>query len=61
MEDTPCATIKLPINAQFAPKKDITAYELALLLPYIINTPLFEEDWDNLGKATRHLRREETD
>jgi hypothetical protein len=47
----------VPIAAKYAPKEDITAYELSLLLPYLLGTPIYENDWQKLGAATRHLER----
>ncbi len=48
-----------PIRARFRPLLDITAYELATLLPYYLGlAPLFEEDWTRLGPdVTRHMER----
>lgn len=47
-----------PIRARFIPKEDITAYELAILLPFYLGLrPLFERDWVELGLMTRHLER----
>lgn len=50
------------VRARFIPKDDITAYELATLLPYYLGLrPMFETDWIELGDMTRHLQRiEET-
>ena len=49
----------MPIPARFRPQKDITAYELAQLLPYYLGLALlFQADWDKLGETvTRHLER----
>lgn len=47
-----------PISASFEPQPDITAYELARLLPYLSSRmPLYEGGWEALGSANRHLRR----
>ncbi len=53
--DKPMYQIKLPITAHWTPRPDITAHELAILLPYLLGKPVYEEDWDALGEATRHL------
>ena len=45
------------IFAELIPKHNITAYELARLLPYFLGAPLDERQWKKLGKkVTRHLR-----
>lgn len=49
--------IRLPISAVYEPLSDITAYELSLLLPYLLQRPFYEEDWAKLGDAARHLKR----
>lgn len=50
--------IAQPIRARFIPKEDITAYELAILLPYYLGLrPMMEKDWTELGTMTRHLER----
>jgi hypothetical protein len=45
------------IETTYDPKPDITVYELALLLPYMIRVPIDQAAWDKLGTATRHLKR----
>ena len=46
------------VNATWDPQTDITAYELALLLPlFIVGSTLTEEKWESLGSATRHIKR----
>lgn len=45
------------IKADFRPRPDITAFELAIILPFILSEPLTEETWQNLGPITRHLIR----
>lgn len=45
------------VNATFEPKEDITAYELARLLPYLHGRPLTEVEWESLGHVARHLKR----
>lgn len=47
-----------PVTAQWAPKSDITAYELALCLPYFMpGAVLTEQAWESLGDAQRHFVR----
>lgn len=46
-----------PVSARYIPQPDITAYELALILPGLLGKPIYEEDWVKLGTATRHLER----
>lgn len=49
---------KVALRAYFRPKEDITAYELAQMMPIILGLkPIFEEDWLTLGAMTRHLER----
>lgn len=50
------------VNCVYEPKPDITAYELALLMPFLIDQAflrrkLNEAGWLDLGTANRHLRR----
>ena len=40
----------------YDPQPDITAYELALLLPHFHGVPLLQASLDKLGTATRHLK-----
>lgn len=49
--------IKRQLSISYNPQPDITAYELAIILPYLHGKPMFEEDWIDLGNAQRHLRR----
>lgn len=46
-----------PVSARFEPQPDITAYELAQLLPFVVGRSMWEADWSALGTAQRHLRR----
>ena len=48
-----------PIFASYQPKSDITAFELAQLLPYLTGKHLYPDDWERLGMACRHLVRQE--
>jgi len=53
-------TMRIPIQCVFEPKEDITAFELAQLMFFMVgptSKPLFQADWDGLRTATRHLRR----
>ena len=49
--------IEIPLSREFVPKEDITAYELACLLPYfnVNGKPLYKSDLEKLGTAARHL------
>ena len=48
-----------PLRASFVPQPDITAYELATILPFFLGgRMLTEADWGALGAAQRHLVRE---
>lgn len=49
-------TIRQPLAVKYEPLPDITAYELARLLPYL-TSPIYEGDWEALGSANRHLKR----
>ena len=54
----PSLTIAQSIRARFIPQPDITAHELAVLLPFYLGLrPLFQKDWEELGVMTRHLER----
>lgn len=47
--------VELPLNMYFEPKEDITAYELALLLPFM-HGPLYRSTFDALPPGVkRHL------
>ncbi|MFZ9972158.1 MAG: hypothetical protein ACO3GA_03620 [Candidatus Limnocylindrus sp.] len=48
--------IRVPISRIFNPAPDITAYELAILLPYFHGVPMYEETLTELGTAARHLK-----
>lgn len=49
--------IEQPVTARYTPQPDITAYELALILPGLLGKPIFEADWTKLGSASRHFER----
>lgn len=50
--------IKKPIQWEYNPQPDITAFELAELLPLLFNPVIFEEQWDKLSAGvTRNLIR----
>ncbi len=57
MSTAPLHTIKQPITARYKPQPDITAYELAIIFPFFMGKPLYEEQWLELGTATRHFER----
>lgn len=46
-----------PVTARYKPLPDITAYELALVLPGLLGKPIYELEWLELGSATRHFER----
>lgn len=50
------ATVR-PVYARFEPQLDITAYELAQILPFVMGRSMWEKDWEALGVVQRHLRR----
>lgn len=56
---TPIRKSEKIVRCSFTPKEDITAYELAILLPFLFGKYMFEEDWKQLEeqKITRHLNR----
>lgn len=48
--------LRMPMSVTFSPQPDITAYELAMLLPYLLsNHGIYAEDWAELGTMKRHL------
>ena len=49
-------TINEPKISIFKPEPDITAYELAVLLPYLIGAPITLSAYEELGSAARHLK-----
>lgn len=51
------ARIVLPVQAKFKAQPDITAFELAQVLPYLFGKPMYEAEWDALGTAQRHWTR----
>lgn len=59
MDTLPCVTIKASLRFRFVPLRDITVYELACLLPYMMSEmPFYQEDYDRLGPdVQRHLQR----
>ena len=48
--------IRIPVRASFEPKEDITAYELAQIIPFFHGAHYFDEDWEALPWK-RHFRR----
>ena len=49
--------VKESLTIEWKPKKDITLYELACLLPHLMGLPLFEEGMKKMGKMARHFKR----
>jgi hypothetical protein len=45
------------VRFRFEPRPDITAYELALLMPYLLGKQPSEADWQFMGAEQRHLVR----
>lgn len=45
------------VRASYNPQPDITAYELATILPFFHGQMMTEADWDALGATQRHLKR----
>lgn len=51
-----CDSIEQPMSAEFKPQPDITAYELAILLPYFLGKALYRKQFDEMPEnARRHL------
>lgn len=46
-----------PVQAEYTPLPDITAYELSKILPFLLGQHLTETEWGQLGAAQRHLKR----
>jgi hypothetical protein len=57
MDTENSSTQSMSYQSVFKPKEDITAYELAQLLPYMLGLSLDEAKWKALGTAVRHLER----
>lgn len=55
IENCDVVFFETPLRRLFKPLPDITAYELALLLPYLNQQPLYERNLESLGTAIRHL------
>lgn len=53
---TASLALKQPLSWEWCPKKDITTYELAQLIPYIHGKVLFEEDIKENPELFRHLK-----
>ena len=45
------------INAQFEPLEDITAFELAKIIPFFHGKVMTEAEWTGLGEMRRHFIR----
>ena len=48
--------LRVPVSAAFEPKEDITAYELAQMMPIFHGQHYFDEEWEALPWK-RHWRR----
>ncbi len=57
MADKPSLPVLQPVTARYAPKPDITAWELAQILPGLFGKPIYEAEWAALGSVTRHFER----
>ena len=55
--DRSFSTMAMGIRSEYLPLSDITAFELAQLLPFCMGRYMTEADWSSLGSATRHLKR----
>lgn len=52
------APVEQPIRWRFVPLEDITAYEFAVLHPFLHGlAPIFDRTWIDLGSVTRHLEK----
>lgn len=50
-------SIRKPAQFNFDPCRDMTAYELASLMPYILGQSFYQEDYDHLESSVRrHLK-----
>ncbi len=48
--------IRKPLTFNYNPQEDITAYELAKLLPYLLGQSIFEDEWEKFDpNLKRHL------
>lgn len=45
------------VSCRFHPLPNITAFELAVLLPHLMGSSMGEREWTALGSAQRHLVR----
>lgn len=45
----------LPMVRRYQPQPDITTYELAVLIPYLVRGTVDDADVEALGAAARHL------
>lgn len=45
------------ITCTYNPQPDITAYELAQIIPYFHGKSMTANDWESLGPVTRHLKK----
>ena len=43
---------------EFIPQKNITAFELATILPYLFGRPIYKDEWETLdNNIKRHLNK----
>lgn len=52
---TPALTLADFVRCRYEPQPDITAYELAQIIPYFAGGHLTRKAWEKLGSANRHL------
>ncbi len=57
MDAKAAQSIVEPITARYRPQADITAWELAQIMPFLLGKPCYEPNWAELGDATRHMER----
>lgn len=59
-KDSYHAIFRMPIDFNFNPQPDITAYELARLLPYLFGKMyIYEGEWETFDPALKkHLKKE---
>ena len=48
--------VRVLVRAVFEPKEDITAFELAQIIPFLFGARIYEDEWEKVS-WTRHCRR----
>ena len=48
--------VRVPVRAVFEPKEDITAFELAQIIPFLFGARIYADEWEKVS-WTRHCRR----